>query len=138
VSKFAPITSSLLERKSVTAPSVLPLLWKKEQKQPVARTDSPPRPRLVGRDDKAPVIKLATAPNSGAGGEDGTRHRISVSLSAREHETLGIVAVKRGLTRHQIVRDALDAHFAELSREFRTRCGCIATGCSCSNGGSDA
>jgi hypothetical protein len=54
-----------------------------------------------------------------------------VTLTAVEFERLGIAAVKKGVTRHQIVRDALDLHMDRLKREYGG-CGCMATGGSCS------
>ena len=61
------------------------------------------------------------------------RHRISLALSQQEHEKLGIVAVKKGLTRHQLMRDALDHYFEKLASEYQSECACIALG-GCRNG----
>lgn len=65
------------------------------------------------------------------------RHRISLALSQQEHERLGIVAVKKGLTRHQLMRDALDFYFEKLASEYKSDCACIATG-GCRNGCEEA
>ncbi|MEI9886185.1 MAG: hypothetical protein WDN08_06715 [Rhizomicrobium sp.] len=56
-----------------------------------------------------------------------------VTLSPVEFEKLGIAAVKKGLTRHQIVRAALDAHLDRLKREYGG-CGCMAMGGGCDEG----
>jgi hypothetical protein len=56
------------------------------------------------------------------------RHRLSLPLTAQEHERLGIVAVKRGMTRHQLMRHALDDYFARLAREYRNNCACLSEG----------
>jgi hypothetical protein len=54
-------------------------------------------------------------------------HKMMVTLTASEYEKLGIAAVKKGLTRHQIVRYALDLHLDRLKREYGG-CGCMAMG----------
>jgi hypothetical protein len=69
------------------------------------------------------------------GGEK--RHRMSLGLTQEEHERLGIVAVKKGLTRHQLMRDALDHYFDKLASDYKAECACIATG-GCRNGCDDA
>lgn len=142
MSKFAPITSRLVGRRADTVPapppSVVPFRLRSEPFEPEARLEEMPF-ALSGASGEGPAS--AKTVFGGKGGSHGPRpperqsgalRRISVALSAEEHETLGIVAVKRGLTRHQVVRNALDAHLAELAREYRTQCSCIATGCSCS------
>jgi hypothetical protein len=68
---------------------------------------------------------------SDQGGEK--RHRMSLGLTQEEHERLGIVAVKKGLTRHQLMRDALDHYFEKLANDYKAECACIATG-GCKNG----
>src|SRR5206468_2741077 len=54
-------------------------------------------------------------------------HRLMVTLSPEEYERLGIVAVKKGVTRHQLVRHGFELHMKKLSREF-ANCGCITGG----------
>ena len=136
----------------------LPFVWTSER--PVVEThaeieDRPAAPPTNGEASAPrPAIEFKSGPSeptgpaeprgprkpraargpAGPGGPHGSAERprkISVALSPREHETLGIVAVKRGLTRHQVVRDALDSYFETLASEYRTQCSCIATGCSC-------
>jgi hypothetical protein len=62
--------------------------------------------------------------------------KLFISLSHREHERLAIASVKTGLDRHQLVRDALDAYFEQLSRDLHQGCACMSglTGCSGSCG----
>ena len=50
-----------------------------------------------------------------------------VTLSAPEFEKLGIAAVKKGVTRHQLLRDALELHLERLKCEF-SECGCMIAG----------
>jgi hypothetical protein len=56
------------------------------------------------------------------------KHRLSLPLTQQEHERLGIVAVKRGMTRHQLMRHALDDYFARLAREYANACACLSAG----------
>jgi hypothetical protein len=57
--------------------------------------------------------------------------RLMVSLSPDEYEMLGIVGVKRSVTRHQLLRTAFDEYLLQLVEEYGEACNCIATGCSC-------
>jgi hypothetical protein len=56
-----------------------------------------------------------------------------VTLSSRQHEVLGILAVKKNITRHQAARMALESYFERLADDFRGSCNCISDG-SCCNG----
>ena len=103
--RFAPITASLLARKGEAVPSA---------KQPLAWLHETPPP---------PFVAEIAEPFPVAPGEK--PHRIMVALSAREYETLGIAAVKKNTTRHQIARHAMDAYFAQLAREFHDACRCV-------------
>ncbi len=50
-----------------------------------------------------------------------------LTVSALEYEKLGIAAVKQGVSRHHILRVALDTHLERLRREYGG-CGCMAAG----------
>jgi hypothetical protein len=150
MNRFAPITSSLLARKGHAGPSAtpsvkLPFVWPLDKTAADAPADAreppgvghanghvAPLPKPVLEFKKPSSEPRSSSEPRGPGGAADRPRKISVALSAREHETLAIIAVKRGLTKHQIVRDALDAYFGTLAREYRTQCSCIATGCSCS------
>jgi hypothetical protein len=58
------------------------------------------------------------------------QHRIMIVLTEEEHETLGILAVKKGFTRHQVLRKALDGYLEWLVDEYGPRCRCISSTCS--------
>jgi hypothetical protein len=109
--RFAPLTSNLFARKGDAAPSAPKpsLYW--------ARQPAPPRP-----DIPPPPPPQADRP-----------HRMMIALSSSDYEKLGIAAVKKGLTRHQILRSALDAHLDRLKREYGG-CGCMAMGGPCREG----
>lgn len=150
--RFAAITASLLARKGEAAPSIVPeaprapILWSNDPRV----TPTEPRVSLVTKSERADMSpvhdlrehieqEMAQAPEMFSDrrplffdhGEK--RHRISLALSQEEHERLGIVAVKKGLTRHQLMRDALDHYFEKLAGEYKSECACIATG-GCKNG----
>jgi hypothetical protein len=57
-----------------------------------------------------------------------------VSLSDAEYERFGLAAVKRGVTRHQVLREALNNYVEQLMQEYGASCTCIGarangTGC---------
>lgn len=120
--RFAPITSSLLARKGDALPSSMAakpsLFWAREAPPP------PPAPRL----DAPHTAPLPPDPPDVA-----KPHRMMVTLSASEFEKLGIAAVKKGLTRQQVLRIGLDAHLERLKREYGG-CGCMAMGGGCTDG----
>ena len=51
--------------------------------------------------------------------------RIVLSLSPREHEKLGIAAVKEGVPRNQLVRAALDSYLDRLLQTYGASCSCL-------------
>ena len=143
MSKFAPMTSSLLVRKGAAEPSLVAQsdksahFWsqpsraepRKEIEPPPVVTSPQPRPAfpppklqsVIPHEDKHDERKAAE--------QHPDRHRkISVSLSDHEHEALGIAAVKLGVTRNHLVRDALDALLQSLEHQYGGKCKCIADG----------
>jgi hypothetical protein len=152
--KFASMTSSLLARKGEAFPSDVavregksPFAWNTtdttHQYRPIA-PDVPVRPTAPGI---APVSTSQMHETVSAGFDQDPepahnpsfsdhpimhagekRHRLSLPLTAQEHERLGIVAVKRGMTRHQLMRHALDDYFEKLAHEYRSACACVSDG----------
>jgi hypothetical protein len=116
--RFAPITSSLLARKGDAMPSGAKpsLFWTRDLPPP------PPPPVPAA----APEVALA-APLPPGPPDIAKPHRMMVTLTAGEFEKLGIAAVKKGLTRQQVLRIGLDAHLERLKREYGG-CGCMANG----------
>jgi hypothetical protein len=94
--------------------------------------------RAKTRDDDAPTQppatpRTATAATPPLPPDAGAKpHKMMITLMPGEFERLGIAAVKKGVTRHQIIRHALDLHMAELTREYGG-CGCMANGGSCAD-----
>jgi hypothetical protein len=54
-----------------------------------------------------------------------------VTVTAGEFETLGLIGVKKNVSRHQLLRNALDEYLALLVDEYSQACQCIYSGCSC-------
>lgn len=135
--KFAPITAGLLARKGEAAPSF-------GTKRPVAWTSDLPALREPERDipasfatgsEFAQIEKASpenAVPASKAGGIAEKPRRVVVSLSPCEFERLGIAAVKKGLSRHDLVRDTVNAYLARLAVEMN-RCACLDDGSQCAN-----
>lgn len=85
----------------------------------------PSAPVVVKREIKAPEPAQIEKPR-----------RLFVNLSPDEYERLGIVAVKRDSSRHQLLRDALDAFLKKAAKEYKDGCLCLSgEGCkgSCSS-----
>jgi hypothetical protein len=108
MSKFAAMTASLLVRKGEAAPSTLtPLLWEDRPCVPVGKTH---------------VGKAHVAPAPAPAAEEKPR-RIVLNVNARDYERLGLVAVKRGVTRHSLAAEAMALYFEQLAEEHA--CACI-------------
>jgi len=121
--KFARITSNLLVRKGDAGPSRV-----KPPKRSKTKKSSNGAANVVHLDGfMAPhsVYSKAAVPKAPA-----RDHEIVITLTAGEHETLGLIAAKKGVTPHQIVRQALDGYFAWLADEYAHTCRCIASTCS--------
>jgi hypothetical protein len=108
MSKFASITSGLLARKGEARP------WNYADDNPPMPQQPPP---LVWRAEAA--MQPAGAPPP----PPPTRDRsCAVRMSAQDFERLGILAVKRGVTRQQLMKDALAQMLASQARIFACSC----------------
>ena len=112
--RFMPVTSNLLARKGDAVPSAIA-----------------PKPSHYWSAEKAlpPLVSNDASTDAPAP----KPHRMVVTLSASEFEKLGIAAVKKNVTRHQIVRTALELHLERLKSEF-CACGCLAVDGTCLQG----
>ncbi|HSM95384.1 MAG TPA: CopG family transcriptional regulator [Rhizomicrobium sp.] len=122
--RFAPITASLLARKGNAMPSSMMPAAIMPPFVPAAieRFAPPPRTSMhVEQELDHEVPHDPTRPK-----------KLFIALSHREHERLAIAAVKTGLNRHQLVRDALEAYFEQLSRDMQEGCACMSGAKSCS------
>ncbi len=131
--KFAPITAGLLARKGEAAPSF-------GTKRPVAWTSELPALREPVRDippsfatgtefvEQAAPHQATILPKLAPAQEK--PRRVVVSMSSCEFERLGIAAVKKGLSRHDLVRDTVNAYLARLAVEM-SLCACLNDGSQC-------
>ena len=140
--KFAPITASLLARKGEAAPSFgtkRPVAWTSELpalREPVR--DIPPS-FVTGSEfahvETTPVQHDVAAPKPTAAPEK--PRRVVVSMSPCEFERLGIAAVKKGVSRHDLVRDTVNAYLARLATELNHSCACLQDGSHCAGPAKD-
>lgn len=56
--------------------------------------------------------------------------KLMVAMTDAEHEALALIAAKTGLTRHHVVRNALNGYFKWLLDEYAGTCRCISLLCS--------
>lgn len=132
-SKFAPVTANLLVRKGEAAPSpVIP-----PQPVPVRAVpwvaDPYPPPPMIEPDEHKFVFSEAMFHGDGKEhcGTGEKPRRLVLALTPHEYETLGLVAVKKGSTRHQLAQEAMGAYFEWLVSEYGEVCGCIVGGALC-------
>lgn len=152
--KFAPMTASLLARKGYAAPSLgesarhVPA-WQNERTHRPSPILETPWAVLAAEEATFPHGVAATVyteakrnPTQAAGflpapATSSTKlkgrtpppadkpRRIMVLVTPHEIERLGIAAIKKGKTRHEILRAALDAYLCELAAEFPGPCHCL-------------
>ena len=126
--KFAPMTSSLLARKGEAGPSLgaMPAQPAWRDWRGLAEKLSPSTTLCEDSEDAEPPPMPIRAVSIHA-----PEHlrKLIIRLSPEEHERLGIAAVKKGVTRNQLVRAALDSYTEALLREYGRACACIAGSC---------
>ncbi len=112
--KFAAITSSLLARKGEAAPwqNSAPMAWMPTIMPAITKGDPP----FVTHETKPP------APTSDA------LKKCTVRLTQHEYERLGILAVKKNLTRQQLLQAALVEVLGKMAQTCAPHCECL-NGC---------
>ena len=147
-SKFGRLTADLLVRKGDAEPSDIRRARKRKTETPplnlVASNPQPGDQQPVDQPPAYQTAELTSVPGENsdlllpygvfehtiAQGSPKKQHRIMLVLTEEEHETLGILAVKKGFTRHQVLRKALDGYLEWLVDEYGTSCRCISSTCS--------
>jgi len=151
--KFASLTSGLLVRKGEAAPSPIiagPIAsgsarsfvhaservevpvsiqghspgWREGPKRPPASERHSPPPRIDTPERPAREIALHSD-------HPDKPRRLMVMLTPEEYEMLGIIGVKKEVTRHQLLRIAFDEYLVQLVEEFGEGCECVANGGTC-------
>jgi hypothetical protein len=51
--------------------------------------------------------------------------RCSIKLTHEEYERLGIIAVKKDMSRQQVLRKAIENYLEAARKEFQSQCGCL-------------
>lgn len=114
--KFASITAGLLARKGEAMP------WTQggpqENEKPMAawRQQSAPLPVVTPR---APIAAAVQPPSTPLPPKDKS---CSIRMSAHDYERLGIIAVKTGSSRPQLLKDALAGFLAAQARQHGCLC----------------
>jgi len=150
--KFASLTANLLVRKGDARPStILPLAaypaFVHRETEGASDDDSDDSAASRGvvlamasvrvesgfvQEVREPVAKTARGRSAAPPRPPGDKpRRLMVTLTPMEHETLGLVGVKKRLTRHQLLRNAVDEYLALLVEEYDGDCRCIQAGCAC-------
>lgn len=113
--KFASITAGLLARKGEAMP------WSPENEKPMPAwrqpVAPPPVPPVVT--PRAPVLAAALPPATPLPPKEKS---CSIRMSAHDFERLGIIAVKTGVSRPQLLKDALAQFLAAQARQHGCLC----------------
>lgn len=121
--RFAPITASLLARKGAATPSaMLPRHDYVRHVAPLPPREEP-EPALIHELDPDHSLHDPARPK-----------KLFIAMTHREHEQLAIAAVKTGLTKHRLVRDALEIYFEQLALDMGDDCPCVTSGFGCRGG----
>jgi hypothetical protein len=128
--RFASMTSALLARKGQAAPSQPFPPPPDSYWRPVARVNGDSVPASASalatvreeptheESEETPLVVTAKLMT------DDRPHKVRVSLSNGEFERFGLAAVKRGIARHQLIREAINDYVDRLMRDYEN-CGCI-------------
>lgn len=112
--KFASVTASLLARKGEGQP------WMQGGMQAPEPARMPPAWRNEGRNEGRSEVRVApAAPPPPPPAKDKS---CAVRMSLRDFERLGILAVKTGVTRQALLKDALAQFLAAKAQDFGCAC----------------
>ena len=122
--KFAPITSNLLARKGDAKP------WQPPSHRlhelvlvPTRESDSGQSSSQPPNQSEFGAVRIKTAGNSGVLGE--RTKRFSLALSPAEFERLGVAAVKKGVSRQQILRESMEFYLTDIAQTLMVPCECL-------------
>jgi predicted DNA-binding protein len=113
MTRFAPITADILARKGDARP------WNAAQEEP-----PPALPVQRSLQPVAECTRLEVAtPSANLVAQ---LRKCTVRVSQHDYERLGILAARRGKTRHNLLQEAIGQLFTGMTDEFRTSCQCLA------------
>jgi predicted transcriptional regulator len=113
--RFASITAGLLARKGEAMP------WSQENEKPMPawRQPFPPPPVPPVVTLRAPELATALPPSTPLPPKEKS---CSIRMSTHDHERLGIIAVKTGISRPQLLKDALAQFLANQAKQHGCLC----------------
>ena len=141
--RYAPVTSRLLVRKGEARPWEMPETGAFNFEPPTEALARPPENTLEREDEERiaaeyekwmrereipPSRVNGHAPALRALGDEHPR-RCTVRLSNEEYERIGIIAVKREITRHEALHQAVQHYLATAGQQYRSRCNCLGGAC---------
>lgn len=127
--RYAAITSNLLVRKGEAKPwSMAGVLDFARDHLDIDTRAEPVRQWDEERHQVAPVRRAGTS-DGGNGVSEEPSKRCTLKLSPGEYERLGIIAVKKEVSRQQILRQAIEHYLATVAHEYQTACGCLGGDC---------
>jgi hypothetical protein len=124
------MTAGLLARKGEALPSSF-FSMPPPRLVPIAAPIVPPRPLPIPDLTVTPDISGPVEAPRHRHPETDRPHKMRVALSDAEFEKLGIAAVKHGISRHQLIREAIDTYVEKLIEAYRGSCRCIGGEGSC-------
>lgn len=120
--RFAPMTASLLASKGKAEPSHVNGAAKYPPfKMFESCAAEPPMAHL----DPVPTVPVREDDLHAEAAKQGKLRRVMVAFTADEYERLGIAAVKQNVSRHQLVREAMDLYFGRMTQALQLECSCL-------------
>jgi hypothetical protein len=107
--RFAPMTAALFVRNTPPSPTLVSM------------------PRQFDEESTAPQPER-TACTARSAADTQRPHKVRIALSDAEFEAFGLAAVKRGISRQQILRGAVNRYLDELAHDYGQTCACLARG----------
>jgi hypothetical protein len=131
--RFASLTADLLVRKGDARPSAIAApeafafnaALVDGTQQSIQKTAD----RADNRSFPIGIISVKKEPRVPEPSEQPVKlHRLVLTLSAKEHEVIGLIAVKEGTSRNALLRQALNDYLAPFVHNCHGKCHCISSG----------
>lgn len=138
--RYTPVTADLLVRKGQARPWAMPGADGFDFSQPAEISATPalePEDEARIAAEYAKWMRERDIPPSRTNGHaqrthvqgDGDIRRYTIRLTQSEFERIGIIAVKREMTRQQVLRDAVERYLAAAQQEYKAKCTCLGGVC---------
>ena len=131
--RFASLTAGLLVRKGDARPSAITapeaFAFKAALVEGTPQSIQKPADRAGNRSFPIGKIIVEKEPGVPEPSEQPVKlHRLVLTLSAKEHEVIGLIAVKKGTSRNALLRQALNDYLAPFVQSCNGECHCISSG----------